>query len=838
MNIFIRKAIPHFAAIVVFLLACAVYFSPQLQGKVPQQSDIVQYRGMSQEVREFYEQTGERSLWTNAMFGGMPTYQINTVSEGNNLKLLDRIGSLAIQPPIGRFFIAMISFYILMVVLGVNSWLSIIGAIAFGLTTNNLILFGTGHETKLKAIAYLPLATAGMLLAFRKRYLAGGILFAVGLGLDIMANHVQMTYYFFMTALIFGIAQVIFEIRKGEYLHLAKAVGVLLVGGILAVGSAASNLWITYEYSQDTMRGEPILKTEGKPSSSSETKGLDWNYAMQWSNGTIDLFASFIPGVAGGGSQEPVGAKSAVVRDLRGKGARIPDDFSAPLYWGNLPFTSGPIYFGAVMFFFFLVGLTLVKGPVKWWLGLGTLLTLLLSMGNNLEGFNRLIFDYFPLYNKFRTPNSILSVTAFLVPTLGILALHKIVNKKVGKQEALRSLYIAGGVAGLICLFFALMGPSFYDFSSPSDPRYQQAGYDLGAIVADRKALMRSDAWRTLLLVALSGGLVWAYLNEKLKLSFLLVGLGVLVLFDQWTVGRRYLGDDLFVNPAQYQANFQPRPVDEQILQDKDPNYRVFDATESTFTSTRASFFHKSLGGYHAAKLQRYQDLIDRHLSKGNQQVFNMLNTRYLIVNGSDGNPSVRLNSGALGNAWFIDTIRYVNTPNEEIDALDNFDPGREAVVHKEFKDYLNGFTPNKSGTISLTDYKPNDLTYQSDSPNEQFAVFSEIWYGPHKGWQAYIDGQPAEHIRVDYILRGMRIPAGQHTIEFKFDPESFERGKLISQIFSSVILLGLLGFIGYRGYQFYQHPPEEPAPTPKTPAAPKSQRTQPAPSSRKKKKK
>nr|HQU59374.1 hypothetical protein [Saprospiraceae bacterium] len=246
MNIFIRKAIPHFAAIVVFLLACAVYFSPQLQGKVPQQSDIVQYRGMSQEVREFYEQTGERSLWTNAMFGGMPTYQINTVSEGNNLKLLDRIGSLAIQPPIGRFFIAMISFYILMVVLGVNSWLSIIGAIAFGLTTNNLILFGTGHETKLKAIAYLPLATAGMLLAFRKRYLAGGILFAVGLGLDIMANHVQMSYYFFMTALIFGIAQVIFEIRKGEYLHLAKAVGVLLAGGILAVGSAASNLWITY----------------------------------------------------------------------------------------------------------------------------------------------------------------------------------------------------------------------------------------------------------------------------------------------------------------------------------------------------------------------------------------------------------------------------------------------------------------------------------------------------------------------------------------------------------------------------------------------------------------
>lgn len=836
MNAIIRRAIPHLAAVAVFLLACAFYFSPQLQGKVPEQGDIIQYRGMSQEAREFYEKTGERTLWTNAMFGGMPTYQINTVSEGNNLKLLDRIGTLGIEPPIGRFFIAMLSFYILMAVLGVNPWLGAIGALAFGLTTNNLILYEAGHETKLKAIAYLPLATAGMLLTFRKRYLAGGILFALGLGLDIMANHVQMTYYFFLTLLIFAVAQLIFEIRKGEYLHLAKAVGVLLVGGLLAVGAAASNLWITYEYSKDTMRGEPILEKQGEAASSSETDGLDWDYAMQWSNASIDLFASFIPGVAGGGSQEPVGAKSAVVQDLRRKGARIPDDFAAPLYWGGLPFTSGPIYFGAVMCFLFFIGLTLVKGPVKWWLGLGALLTLLLSMGKNLEWFNRIFFDYFPLYNKFRTPNSILSVTAFLVPALGVLALHKVVNGKVSKAEALRSLYIAGGIAGAICLFFALLGPSMFGFANPGDARYQQAGYDLGAIMADRKALMRSDAWRTLFLALLSGGLIWAYLNEKLKLPLLLAGLGVLTLFDQWTVGRRYLDNSFFVDPAQYQANFQPRPADEQILQDKDPNYRVFDATESTFTSTRASYFHKSLGGYHAAKLQRYQDLIDRHLSKGNQQVFDMLNTRYFIVNGQDGNPAVRRNGAALGNAWFIDTFRIVATANEEIDALQDFNAGREAVVHQEFNSYIEGFRPVKSGSISLTDYKPNHLTYQSESDSEQFAVFSEIWYGPGKGWQAYIDGQPAEHIRVNYLLRGMRVPAGSHTIEFRFDPQSFKRGKLASQIFSSIILLGFLGFVGYKGYQLYQNPPEEPAP--KAPAAPKSQAARQAPYSRKKKKK
>ena len=810
MNNLIQKAIPHFIAIIILLVACAAYFSPQLQGKVPQQSDIIQYRGMAQEAKSFYERTGEQTLWTNSMFGGMPTYQINTVSAGNNLKVLDRLGSLFIKPPIGRFFAAMVGFYILMVVLGANSWLAIIGAIAFGFTTNTLILYEAGHETKVKAIAYLPLVTAGLLLAFRRRYLLGGILFAVGLGLDIMANHVQMTYYFFITLIIFGIAQMVYSIQRNELAHFGKAAGALLIGGLLAIGSAASNLWITYEYAKDTMRGEPILETVGEPSSSSETDGLEWNYAMMWSNGAVDLFAAFIPGVAGGGSQEPVGPNSAIVKDLQSKGARLPANFSAPLYWGDLPFTSGPSYFGAVMFFFFLMGLFLVKGPVKWWIGLGTLLTLMLSMGKNLEGFNRLFFDYFPLYNKFRTPNSILSVTAFLVPTLGILALHKIVNNKVSKEEALRSLKIAGGIAGAICLFFALMGPSFFDFTSGQDQRYAQAGYDVNAIIADRKALMRSDAFRTLILVLLSGGLLWAYLQEKVKLNLLLIGLAALVIFDQWTVGRRYLNSDIFVSKSQYEANFQPSPADQQILQDPDPNYRVFDATVSTFQSSKASYFHKSIGGYHAAKLQRFQDIIDRHLSQNNQRVLDMLNARYFIVSGQDGQPAVRRNPNALGNAWFVDNVRMVNTANEEIDALNEIDPATEAVAHKEFSSYLSGFTPSKDGAISLTAYAPNHLTYQSNAGSEQFAVFSEIWY--NKGWQAYIDGNPVEHIRVNYILRGLRVPAGQHTIEFKFEPRAFAMGKLASGIFSGIILLGLLGFVGYKGYQYVQNPPEEPA--------------------------
>ncbi|HMQ49901.1 MAG TPA: YfhO family protein [Saprospiraceae bacterium] len=825
MNSLIQKATPHALALVVFLVACAAYFYPQLQGKVPDQSDINQYRGMSQEVRKFKEETGKTSLWTNAMFGGMPTYQINTVSEGNNLKILDRLGTLGIKAPIGRFFVAMLGFYILLALLGVNQWLAIIGALAFGLTTNNLILYEAGHETKLKAISYLPLATAGILLAFRKQYLLGGLVFAIGLGLNVMANHVQMTYYFFLTLLFFGVAQLIYSLQQKELLHFGKAALVLIVGGLLALGSTASNLWITYEYSKDTMRGEPILKPEGEPQSSSETDGLAWDYAMQWSNGTLDLFASFIPGVAGGGSQETVGANSAVVKDLKRKGANIPNEIPAPLYWGALPFTSGPIYFGAVVVFLFLMGLVLVKGPVKWWLALGTLLTLLLSMGKNLEGFNRFFFDVVPLYNKFRTPNSILSVTAFLVPALGFLAMNEVLKEKPDKAAIQKALLVGGGIAALISLFFALIGPSMFSFSNPGDARYEEAGYSIEAIMADRQSLMRRDAFRSFLLVALSAGLIWAYINEKIKSSgMLLAGIGILCLFDMWTVGKRYLNEDLFKSKSQYQANFRPRPVDEQILQDTDPNYRVYDATVNPYQSASASYFHKSVGGYHAAKLQRYQDMIDRHLSKNNYSVLNMLNTRYFIGTGPDGQPTVQRNRQALDNAWFVGSIQMVNSANEEIDALTDFNPDSVAFVHQEFQDYVKGFNPVKGGSINLTSYEPNHLTYKSTAENEQFAVFSEIWYGPDKGWQAYVDGQPVEHIRANYILRAMRIPAGNHTIEFRFEPKSFQKGKMVSQVFSSILLLGFLGFLGYRSYEWYS------SPAPSKPAAPKPEKSPAAP--------
>ena len=829
MNSVFKAIGPHLAAIVLFLSITALFFSPQLQGKFIRQSDVTHYLGMAQEVKEYYKETGERSLWTNSMFGGMPTYQINTIHEGNYLIYLDKLGRLTIKQPIGRFFLAMLWFYILLVALRVNPWLAMVGAFAYSFTTNNLVLYEAGHMTKLRVLSHLPLIAAGLILAFhRRKYIWGGLLFTAGFGLSLWANHPQMVYYFFLTLLIFGIAELVYQIRKGELTHFLKASGFILAGMIVGMASTASNLWVTYEYSKDTMRGKPILQneqTDDRPQSSSETDGLAWDYAMMWSNNTLDVFAAFIPGVVGGGSSEKVSSSMPMAKDPGWSQYLQQTRGTGPIYWGALTFTSGPIYFGAVICLLFCIGITLVKGPVKWWLVGGTLLTILISMGKNAEWLNAFLFDYFPLFNKFRTPNSVLSVTALLVTLLGFLAMGKILNEETDKKEILRSLYIGAGVTGAIALFFWLLGPGMFSFSRDSDATFTQYGFSLDPLIKTRKAFMRGDALRSFALVALSAGLIWAFLQQKLSKNLMIAGIAILVFFDMWTVGRRYLDEADFTARSSNVYTLQPRPADQQILQDQDPNFRVLDMSESTFQSSYASYFHKSLGGYHAAKLQRYADLIDRHISQGNQEVINMLNTRYIIYPPQQqGQQTVaQRNPGAMGNAWFVQQIQLVDTPNEEIDALNEINPRDQAVVHREFESYVQGIQEDSiRGSIRLTAYAPNHLTYESNNEREQLAVFSEIWYGPNKGWQAYIDGEPAEHIRANYALRAMRLPAGQHSIEFKFEPTTYKKGVLVSRIFSSLILVGLLGFGGYQGYQFFQNLPEEapqkPAPQPKAP--------------------
>ncbi|MEL7121898.1 MAG: YfhO family protein [Bacteroidota bacterium] len=821
MNQLFKQVIPHVAAVVVFLLVAAFYFSPQLEGKVVQKGDIIQFGGMSKEIADYRKETGKETLWTNGMFGGMPTYQIGSIRKGNLLHGLFQAAQLWIPRPIGMFFAAMLCFYILLIVLKVNPWLSIVGAIAFAFSTNNFVLYEAGHMSKLNTTFFLPLMTAGIILAFREKYIWGFILFGVGAGIAIVSNHPQMTYIYVITLIIFGIAQLIYSIRNNKLIEFGKAAGVLIVAGLLALGASFTNLWVTFEYTQDTIRGNPILASESKSakevSSSSETEGLAWDYAMGWSNGTVDLMSTLIPGAAGGSGGEALPSNSALRKALAARGQRLPDNFLAPLYWGKLPFTSGPNYFGAGMFLLFILGLFVVKGPIKWWLGLGALLTAMLSLGKNLEGFNTFIFEYLPLYDKFRSPNSVLTVTAIMIPLLGMLAVYELMKEGIDKKKATNYLYIATGILSAVCLYFVVLGPSSYDFMNPSDPNYAQMGFDIDALMEDRKTYMVNDALRSLAFILVTAGLLWAFLKEYIKPTFLIAGLALITLADLYPVGRRYLNEDKFVTKNRYEQNYTIRPVDQQILQDTDPHYRVQDLTsrEGPFSYSFASYFHKTIGGYHAAKLQRYQDIIDRHLARNNQEVYDMLNTKYFIVPGQNNQPMVQSNPNALGNAWFVSSYKMVDSPNAEIDALNDFDAGEEAIVNNEFSGYVNGLNLNKNGSISLTSYAPNAISYQSNSTSEQLAVFSEVWYGPNKGWQAYIDGEKVEHIRANYVLRALKVPAGQHNIEFRFDPQVYYTGTTISLICSGILLLGFLGYGGYNLYNYYQNMPVE-APKPK----------------------
>ncbi|MCB9081871.1 MAG: YfhO family protein [Lewinellaceae bacterium] len=828
MNPKFKVILPHISAVIIFLLCSIAYFSPQLQGKVMFQPDLVQYQGMAHELITYQKETGHQILWTNSMFSGMPTYQISAVRDGNLLRYLDNALQLGIDRPIGRFLAAMLSFYLLLVLLGVNSWIAIIGGIAFGLTTNNLILMEAGHSSKVGALSYMPLIVAGILLAFREKYLLGGAVLAAGLGLNLYANHPQMTYYLLLSILIFGLIRLIYDIREKQLASFFKAMGALVAGALLAVAANASSLLTTLEYTQDTMRGKPILEaansTEAATNSSTQD-GLAWTYAMQWSNAQRDLLATFIPGAVGGSSQEKLPKNSQVVSNLAAKGMNLPADIKLPYYWGGLTSTSGPAYLGAIAIFLFILGLLLVKGPEKWWLAASVVFTMALSLGSHLEWFNRFFFDSVPLYNKFRAPSSILGVTAFLLPILSFLALDRFLNAERTRKETLRALQIAGGVAGGFALLMWLLGPGLFTFAGGSDASLQQSGFDIGTVIADRKSMLQGDALRSFFLIALAAGLLWAFATQKLGKTAVIAGVGVLVLFDVWSVGRRYFDQGVFITQQQYQANFAARPVDQQILQDPDPYYRVHDITSDPFRSAMASYHHKTVGGYHAAKLQRYDDLISRHLAKGNQAVFNMLNTKYFIVQGANNTPTVQLNPGAAGNAWFVSNIQLVATANAEIDSLENFDPAAKAFVHEEFQPYLQGLTPTGAGDIKLTSYKPEELVYQSNSDSEQLAVFSEVWYGPNKGWQAFIDGKPVDHIRANFVLRALRVPAGQHEIVFRFTPAVYTQGKTISLIASSILLLALLGIFIPQALHFWRTPAPVEAPPPPAPkaAAPKT---------------
>lgn len=794
-----KKVIPHISALIAFVLFSCIYFSPQLKGKVLPMGDIENsFKGAAQEAIAYEKATGDATLWTNSMFGGMPTYQISSRQNNNISKYIERASQLFFSRPIGYFIGAMLFFYVTMILLGVNPWLSMLGAFAFAFTTNNLVLFEAGHATKIRALIASSMVVGGTILAYRQKLWIGALAFTIGMAVNINANHFQMTFYLGILLGIFVLFELVKHIKEGKFKDFGIASGVLILCLAVAMGTGASKLMTTLEYSKETMRGNPILEAQGEQvTTSSETQGLDFSYAMNWSNGTLDLFSSYIPGFVGGGSSEPISKNSALAKSFRGR-ANVD---RGPLYWGGLPSTSGPIYFGAGMFFLFFLGFFVVKGHLKWWMLAAFILTCMISMGKNVAWFNKLLFDYFPLFNMFRTPNSVLSVTSILVPFFGILGLSQIV-KSQDRDSLTRKLYIAAGVLAGSCLIFGVLGSALFDFAGANDAAYGQRGYDISAVVKDRKSLLMSDSFRSMFIILLSAGLIWLFIKNKIKAAYLYAGLALITIVDLWGVGKRYVSSGDFVEERVMKQSNTPRDVDQAILKDSDIHYRVHDVSTDPWNSAKASYFHKTIGGYHPAKLQRINDLIEKHLSQGNINVFNMLNTKYFITNNQEGKLAFQPNMSALGNVWFVDNILMLKTNREEINGLSGFDPATTALVHSDFQSYFDGWTVDNpdNGRINLIEYKPNKLTYTTTGTGNKLAVFSEMWYGPNLGWQAYLDGQPVDHIRVNYALRAMKVPPGSHEITFEFKPNSYKTGELISLICSGLLFL-LLGYIIYKEF-------------------------------------
>jgi hypothetical protein len=784
----------HLIAILGFVVITCFYFYPQLEGKKVMQHDILQWEGMAQEAIQHEKETGEITLWTNSMFGGMPTYQINNYQPNNLLQYVQKLAELFFEAPIGLFIAASLWMYLLLIILGVPIGVAWIGAFSFSFTTYNVILYEAGHYLKLQSIGTFPLILSGLYLLIRRKYLMGFVLYSLGLGMSIYANHPQMTYYLAIVLGLYFLGESIRQIREREIKEWGLGVLLLIGGSILALGSGASKLYTSYEYSRDTMRGQPILTPGANPGSSSETEGLAWEYAMQWSQGPLEIMTMLVPGIVGGSSAEKSGSKSALRTSLRSQGVNLPSDFKVPLYWGSLPFTSGPVYFGVLILFFFLLGMLLEQSKTKWWILAGIIFTLLYSLGQNFEILNRFIFDYFPMMNKFRAPNSITALTPLLMIFLGAIVLKHIFDGTHSKERTLKAIWYSAGSLGGLALLFGLLGPYLFDFTGEGNQRMVEVGFPMDAVKEDRQSLLRMDSFRSVLFIGLAAFCLWMYLKNKLSATMAVAIMVILGIVDLWGINKRYLSKEDFKSKKEYEAFYTPRAVDELILKDVDPHYRVLDLSTNTFNSTFASYFHKSLGGYHAAKLQRYQDLIDRHISKNNMKVLNMLNTKYFIMPAQrEGEKEdVQINMEALGNAWFVQNVMKVNTADEEIDYLGNeaFDPATTAVVHQEYEGYIGQSEYSSTGEIKLTEYRPNQLKYQTSSEEAQLAVFSEVWYGPDKGWNAYIDDKPVEHIRVNYALRALVVPAGQHEIEFSFEPRSHAIGEKVSLAGSLVIVL------------------------------------------------
>jgi len=787
----IKKLSPHLIVILLFVGISFAYFSPVMQGKMIDMPDIKNHTGMSKEVVDFRNETGEEALWTNSMFSGMPAYQISTKSNGNLIQYVVKTISLGIPRPANLLFLYLLGFYILLLSLKVDYRLAAVGAIAFAFSSYFFIIIQAGHMTKAHAIAYVPMVVAAVLYTYRGKLFLGGVLTALTVALELYANHLQITYYLVLMLLIIGLVQFIKDLKANNLTDFAKRSAVLVFAGLLASGTSLTRLATTMEYGEESTRGKSELTTD----LDNKTSGLDKDYATSWSYGVAETFTLLIPNFHGGASQGSLTTDSETYQAIK----RAPNAKQLikqlPLYWGTQPFTSGPTYAGAIVIFLFVLGLFFVKSEMRTWLILATILSIMLAWGKNFMGLTELFLDYFPGYNKFRAVSMILVIAEFTIPLLGFVALNKFIKSDKSEKEKKKPLQLAFYIVGGLTLLFALVPSMFFDFVGGQDASLEKNGWPIDALQSDRAGLLSADAWRSFIFIALTFATLWMYLKNKLQSKYVILIVGVLILADMWTVNKRYLNDDHFVRKSKVETPYQPTQADNQILNDKDPNFRVYNQSVSTFNDASTSYFHKSIGGYHGAKLKRYQELIENHISKGNMAVLNMLNTKYFI------NPKgqAQQNPGAMGNAWFVNSVNIVPNADAEIDALNNLDVRNKAVVDSRFKDLVIQNSSNENSSISLTDYEPNYLKYTSTSTSDGIVIFSEIYY--EKGWNAYVDGELKPHFRANYVLRGMQVPTGNHIIEFKFEPKTYQIGESVS-LASSIILLLLLGFVSFKEFK------------------------------------
>lgn len=803
--------LPYIVAPVLFLLVSIFYFAPQFEGEKLNMHDVTQYVGASADIEKHVAEYGEDPQWTGSSFSGMPSYMIDFKVPAWIIRHASKLPVKAIGEPAVLLFVAMLCFWLMTLLWKFNPWVGIIPALAYGFSTYTLLIIGAGHISKVWALAYIPLLIGAIIYTYRSKHLwFGAALAALAASLEISANHPQITYYFLLVIFALVINEFIRAYKIKLLPRFWRATGVLAIAALLAVGSNFAPLYFTAQHTADTTRGGSELVNEDTTAKEAQ-KGLDLQYATAWSYGKMESFNMLIPNLMGGSSAEQFTAEGGVANALKTFGAR-PSDIPIGTYWGDQPGTAGPTYIGAVVIFLAVLGMFLLEGRKKWWLLIISIFALFLSWGSNMMWFTELCFKILPGYNKFRAVSTALVVVQWTLPLLAGLMLMELWKGNIATPTLKKGLFWATGITGGIALLFALLGPKMFGFSSPDDypVLYEMAsrsGFNesgarqFAAAISDtmsleRARMLRMDAWRSLLFVLVSAGMVFLFMRGRMKKGILMICFAGLVCLDLIPVDMRFLSYESFV-PARRTQLFATE-ADKEILKDTEPGYRVANLSLNPFSDATTSYFHRSIGGYHGAKLQRYQDLIDRHLGEMNMEVYNMLNTKYFIIpDRNSGKLIAELNPDANGAAWFVSATTLAESPNEEIDALGKIETKCEAVIDKRFAEMLTvRGSADSAAVITLKEYKVNHLTYEYNSANEGVAIFSEIYYD--KGWTALIDGKEAPYFRADYVLRGMVLPAGEHTVEFVFRAPRFKEASAVTLICSLIILIGFAAAAGY----------------------------------------